>query len=50
MLMLTTELGEAELELRDAYDELYKAELRVRKAKGWVSEVMRLLKEEDKHD
>lgn len=49
MLMLTTELGEAELELRDACDELYKAERSVRKANGWVSEVMKLLEEEDRH-
>ena len=48
-LALTAELGEAERELREALDELYKAERSVRKANGWVSEVMRLLEEEDKH-
>ena len=48
-LALTAELGEAERELREALDELYKAERSVRKANGWVSEVMRLLEEEDSH-
>jgi len=49
MLTLNSELAEAENELREAYSELSKAERRVRKANGWVSEVMRLLEEEDKH-
>ena len=49
MLTLTAELAEAERELREALNELYKAERGVRKANGWLSEVMRLLEEEDKH-
>lgn len=49
IVTLTRELGEAEYELREAMADLRDAQLRVRKANGWVNEVMRLLEEEDKH-
>ena len=48
-LMLMDELAMAEREQREAFDEMHKAERRVRKANGWYAEILRLLEEDDKH-